>query len=222
MLEVGVRRVLVSLVVAALSGAMLLGSCSNESLGGTGGSGGRIGTGGYFGGTNGTGASFGGTTGGGGTPTGGIGDVGGRGGGCVVIAGLPPIFGVIDDQTGAPICDPIFDIVGVSPNGIIPDASGNPASCDGMGSFGCPHPPATPCQFALEAIGDMPPTSNYTVRVSAPGYWPSLAYDIVAGQQGCSGNSPATQITINLFPDPGTVPADAGLPSDATVPADAR
>jgi hypothetical protein len=242
-----------SLAVVAC-GAAMLGSCSNESLGGSG-SGGKTGTGGHFGGgvggSNGTGASFGGTTGTGastlgfGGTTGGGGDggdggslgsggaapggiggggsggdgigAGGSGGDCLVIADEPPIFTIFDAQTGLAICDPTFDVVAVSAGGIIPDASGNPVSCKELAVFGCPTDNGdSSCPFALEAIGDMPPTSQYTVQISAPGYSSSTAYEVVAGREGCTGDSAASQMTIILYP--GSAPPDAGSTIDARGP----
>jgi hypothetical protein len=219
-----------SLVVATL-GPLALG-CSNETLGGSG-AGGKTGTGGYFGGgvggTTGTGASFGGATGtgastlgfGGTTGDGGIGGDG-TGGECQAIMPEPPIFTVFDVSTGAPICDPTFTVLDVSAGGIIPGAMEGAYPCDGMGLYGCPASDGgtAPCQFALEAIGDMPLTSHYTIEVSAPGYSAATAYEVTSGQLGCGINLPASHITLDLTPNPGSVPSDAGPPIDAHPPSD--
>ncbi len=84
-----------------------------------------------------------------------------------------------------------------------------------MPSFGRWHRPR---QFALEAIGDMPLTSHYTIEVSAPGYSAATAYEVTSGQLGCGINLPASQIPLELMPNPGSVPSDAGPSIDAQPP----
>ncbi len=217
--KVGTSWLAATLALAAYA-ALFLGNCGGESLNGSG-TGGTSGAGGFLDGAGGF-TGTGGTTGSGGLATGGTGgdalaggtsggDGGaggttGAGGDCALIIEYPPLIAVVDISNGAPICDPTFAIIDV--NASNPIVITDVVECDGIAGATCPGAPPdgglSPCRFALTGLAG---TSVQTLQVSAPGYLPSTAYDIVSGVGGCVPSSPASQVTVPLFP----APADGGI-----------
>jgi hypothetical protein len=172
-----------------------------------------VGLGGAAGGLSGGTGGIGGATGGSGGATGGYMGTGG----CDSFSEVPPILTLVDSTTGGLICAASFTIVAVSDGGIIPnDPTGGAYSCEGTERSACPFTPLLvdgggSCRFVLGDLAGAPATSEYTVEITAPGYEPAEALDVVGGKSGCYGAWPASKLTIDLTPNKDGGTADGSV-----------
>ena len=116
---------------------------------------------------------------------------------------------------------PTFTVLDVSAGGIIPGRIEGGFPCDGMGLYGCPAVGRRRRPLPVCPPGDRCHATDLAIHhrsLGAPGYGAATAYEVTSGQLGCGINLPASQITLDLTPNPGSVPSDAGLPIDAQPP----
>jgi hypothetical protein len=117
---------------------------------------------------------------------------------CAAIELLPPIVSVVDAVTGAPICDPMFN-VDWPDGGTGGPRDGAPFACGQSMDDHCPGPlddgGARPCAFALGIFY----ASNVNVEVSKPGY-ATASVQVSSGRGGCVSPVPASHVVVQLHP----------------------
>jgi hypothetical protein len=108
---------------------------------------------------------------------------------CNIVQVIPPILTLLDESSGAPICD-AFGSGGAS---LTP--CGPSQGCTGT------------CQYTVSDLGAPSP---FSVTVSAPGYTPAVVSNLQTRYCGCNGApcQAADQVTGFLLPDG----LDGGLP----------
>ena len=138
---------------------------------------------------------------------------------CGVVVGIPPVVSVVDDTTGAAICNPTFTLVSAPASVSLPPDGGNvgvPCAPAVAGYGGCSPDDATDaCPFALPWLAEVGTVLDFSVEVASSGFAPSII-SVHAGVEFCGGGTtPASNFVVRLAPsdagaDGGAVPSDAG------------